>query len=137
MKTTGEIGQKLKQVKFRHVKRELEKLLETKSSNCRFNYFLKPGKPTNNKLTALLGGGVNVCRCPDLDYRICDARLEDEDAAPTCPYFSLRHDKSKIKSSLKEFFSSGQLPEISIRFPDVASLLWVLGDQEESESEEE
>lgn len=130
MKTSGEVGQKLKQVKFRHIKRELEKLLETKSVNCRFNYFLKPGTQNDNKLINLLGGGVHICKCPDLDSRICDNRLEDKDNATTCPYFSLRHDKEKIKESLKEFFKGRSISEIAIRFPDVASLLWVLEDDD-------
>lgn len=130
MKKAGEVGQKLKQVKFRHIKRELEKLLETKAVNCRFNYFLKPGTVNQNKLISLLGGGVHICKCPDLESRICDSRLEDVDGAASCPYFSLRHDKEKIKDSLKEFFKERSTAEISIRFPDVASLLWVLEDDD-------
>lgn len=130
MKKAGEVGQKLKQVKYRHIKRELEKLLEKKSVNCRFNYFLKPGTQNENKLINLLGGGVYTCKCPDLDSRICDNRLEDKDSANTCPYFSLRHDKDKIKESLKDFFKDRSVSEIAIRFPDVASLLWVLEDDD-------
>ena len=61
MKTTGEVSQKLKQLKFRHIKRELERLLETTTSNCRFNYFLKPASDSENKLLNLLGGGVHIC----------------------------------------------------------------------------
>ncbi len=130
MKKAGEVGQKLKQVKFRHIKRELDKLLQTKSVNCRFNYFLKTGSKNENKLLSLLGGGVYICKCPDLDSRICDSRLEDADAAQNCSFFSLRHDKEKIKDSLKEFFKDRSVSEIAIRFPDVASLLWVLEDDD-------
>jgi len=144
MRKAGEVGQKLKQVKFRHIKRELEKLLEKKSVNCRFNYFLKPGTTNTNQLLSLLGGGIHICKCPDLDSRICDPRLEDEDASQKCPFFSLRHDKEYIKDSLKEFFKEKGIAEVSIRFPDLASLLWVLDDddyeilsQDEIEEEEE
>jgi len=108
------------------------------------NYFLKTGNKNINNLISLLSGGVYICKCPDLESRICDARLEDKDAATTCPYFSLRHDKDKIKESLKEHFKGRTVSEIAIRFPDVASLLWVLEDddyeilaQEESEDEGE
>ncbi len=130
MKTTGEVSQKLKQLKFRHIKRELERLLETKTQNCRFNYFLKPASESHNKLLNLLGGGVHICKCPDLSDRICDSRIEDKDIAEDCPYFSLRHDKEKIKNSLKEFFKQRDISQIAIRFPDVSSLLWVLDDDE-------
>lgn len=134
MKKSGEVAQKLKQTKFRHIKRELEKLLSTSYRNCRFNYFLTPEGENKNRLLSFLGGGVYTCRCPDLSQRLCDARLEDEDSAKTCKYFALRHDKESLKESLKEFFEERTIAEIAIRFPDAASLLWVLSEEYDNAS---
>lgn len=38
---------------------------------------------------------------------------------------------AKVKEDFREFVDSGDLPAIASKFPDVAALLWVLGDPED------
>ena len=115
MKTRGQIAQKFKQAQYRHLKREIERLLKRTAPNCK-----------NNRTLSLKIGPVGVC---SLDCDVCDARFEDR--APECEDWDPRHEKDAIKASLKEFFQTRKVPEIAIRFPDVAALLWVLADDEE------
>lgn len=77
MKVKGEIAQKLKQARFRHVKRELEKHFAGQDG--------------------------------DWDKK----------------------EVSQVKAALKDFFETAPLHEIASKYPDVAALLWVLGDNED------
>jgi len=115
MKTRGQIAQKFKQAQYRHIKREIGRLLKRTAPNCK-----------NNRTLSLKIGPVGVC---SLDCDVCDARFEDR--APECEEWDPRHEKGEIKASLKEFFQTRKVPEIAVRFPDVAALLWVLADDEE------
>tara|TARA_Y100000310_G_scaffold194587_1_gene194566 strand:+ start:315 stop:743 length:429 start_codon:yes stop_codon:yes gene_type:complete len=74
MKERGEIAQKLKQARFRHVKRELEK-----------HFVGQEGK--------------------------WDAE-----------------EVKRVKHTVRQFFETAPLHEVAARYPDVAALLWVLGD---------
>ena len=110
MKAEGQIHQKVKQLCFRHQKRELERLLEKTSYNCK-----------NNTKVDTQRAPLGVCR---LDCKTCDPAVDDR--APGCPSFLPLHEKEQIKESLKTFFETRSPQEISIRFPDVAALLWAL-----------
>ncbi len=110
MRTSGQVFQKLKQARFRHVKKEVEALLRKSSKNC-----------TNNVLVSGAGEPLWVCR---LDYQACGGKALDR--ADTCGSFAQAHGKDAVKKSLQDFFATRSLPEIAVRFPDVAALLWVL-----------
>lgn len=116
MKSDGQVAQKLKQVKYRHFKKEAEALLSRKPRNCKNCKLLQTGQDSQ----------LGVCV---LDSEVCDSNLRDRSKG--CESFDLRHSKSAIKDSLREFFETREVHEISVRFPDVAALLWVLeGEQE-------
>jgi hypothetical protein len=110
MKTRGQVAQKFKQTKFRHIKREIRRLLKQTAPNCQ-----------NNRTLDLDLGPVGVCA---LDCEICDARCGDR--APDCADWIPRYDAEEAKESLRNFFQTRSVAEISVRFPDVAALLWVL-----------
>ena len=134
MKSEGQLRQRLKQMKFRTVKKEIENLLGQCSKNCRFNYLLGSLKQDNQTpLSHSLNGGVYVCKCPDYDLHICDARFVEEDPAKQCPYFAPRHNAESIKQSLSNFIDTAPLAELSVRFPQISTLLWVLQEDEPKE----
>ena len=114
MKTSGEILQKLKQVKFRHLKRELSKRLRQEPSNCK-----------NNVLVNTPTGQVGVCK---IDLQSCDPRFSNR--ADSCGAFEPLYEKEELKESLVEFFLSRPIHNIAIRFPDVAALLWVVAEDD-------
>ena len=119
MKSRGKIAQKMKQSQFRHIQRELRRLLKRSAPNC-----------SNNRTLTLDIGPVGICA---LDCDVCDVRFKDR--APACPDWTVRHEKEQIKTSLKEFFKTSTVEEIAVRFPDVATLLWALAeDAEEARS---
>lgn len=110
MKSAGQTFQKMKQVRYRHIKREIEGLLRKTPRNC-----------ANNSQLQTKSGSLGVCK---LDCQLCDEQANDR--FETCEDFSPSHSREEVKASLQNFFSSRSIPEISVRYPDVAALLWVL-----------
>lgn len=119
MKSPGQTYQKMKQARFRHVKREIENLLKQTSRNC-----------TQNTQARSTTGSIGICK---LDCQTCDPQVQDR--SETCGKFTQTHGREDVKKSLQDFFSLRTIPEIAVRYPDVAALLWVL-DGEELEGEE-
>ena len=111
MRPRGQIHQKLKQVRFRHLKKELSRLLRRAPTNCEHNQQVGPDK-------------LGVC---SLDCKVCDGQQGDR--APQCAVFSPRYEKEGVKDSLNAFFDNRPIHEISVLFPDLAALAWVLRDE--------
>ena len=111
IKDDGEIRQKLKQARFRHLKREIESRLRSTAGNCIHNIPLE-----------VQGADVGFCA---LKHIICDVR-ERKDHAPTCPNFGLRASKEEIKAEFQALMDS-PIHEIASKYPDVAALTWVVG----------
>ena len=121
MRTAGQVLQKLKQAQFRHVKKEVSSLLKRTPNNC-----------ANNVRVQTPSGEVGVCK---LYHKTCDANFSD--LSESCSDFTHLHGKEEIKASLKVFFSQRSVADISVRYPDVAALLWVLEDSPREDFPEE
>lgn len=102
MKTEGEIHHKLQQVRFRHLKKELEARLAQDPENC---------KHWTN---------LSTCKLQSIP---CSRR---PNTALKCGVFEQVNDKDALKSQMKAFFRTRPAAEIAVRFPDVAALMWVL-----------
>lgn len=103
MKTEGEVHRKLQQVRFRHLKKELEARLAQDPANCSF---------WRNESTCIIQVNAPCHRQPN--------------NALTCGLFELEKSKERLKDELKDFFRNRPAAEIAVRFPDVAALMWVL-----------
>ena len=102
MKTEGEIHHKLQQVRFRHLKKELEARLSEHPVNCKHFTELK------------------ACQ-------LQNAPCSQPPGRPAaCGVFEQANDKDELKAGMKEFFLTRPAAEIAARFPDVAALMWVL-----------
>ena len=121
MRTSGQVAQKLKQVRFRHLKKEMSRLLKVSCWNCK----------NISPVTVQGGGKLGVCK---LDFKTCDPSVQDR--SESCGVFEPIHTPEEIKESLQEFFHTRQVHEIAVRYPDVAALLWVLLDGEEGSPQE-
>ncbi len=115
MKPEGAVRQKLKQVRFRHAKRELEAALTRTSSTCKHNTtYNVPG--VGEVGVCLLNQGV-----------VCDAE-RGADLAPGCSSYSCKNTKDSMKEALESAFD-GPIPEVAAKYPDAAALMWVLSDE--------
>lgn len=114
IKGDGEIRQKLKQARFRHLKREIESRLRLTAKNCVHNIPLE-----------VRGAEVGFCA---LKHIVCDV-AEKKDHAPSCPNFGLRASKDEIKADFQALMES-PIHEIATKYPDVAALTWVVGKEE-------
>ena len=117
MRTPGEVAQKLKQVRYRHLKKELKRLLKQTARTCK-----------HNTLVETRGGESGICT---LDCKACDTWL---DRSSDCGKWEPRHTAEEIKESLKEFFKTRPVHEVAVRFPDVAALLWMLADEDDPQA---
>lgn len=121
MRTEGQIKQKLKQVMFRH----LQKLLRTKVFRKR------PDACKHNQLSSASGPKVWLChsRDPDVNHRICDTRFEDcLKFALICPCWEPKRSKEGVQADFRLLMESGDRGIIASEYPDIAALLWVLGE---------
>jgi hypothetical protein len=109
-KGDGEVRQKLKQVRFRHLKREIESCVKVTARNCIHN-------------APLQVRGVEVGFCA-LKHVICDV-AEGKDHAQECPNFGLRASKDDVKAAFQSLMDA-PVHEVAAKYPDVAALTWVL-----------
>jgi len=118
MKTEAEIAHKLKQVQFRHAKREIEDLLAIKPSNC-----------AHNRQLELAGfGKVGFCASSDCPKKgkSCDTRFADR--AVGCSFYEALHTPDNARNQVKSFFKKSPPSEIAAKYSDVAALIWSLDD---------
>ena len=118
--TIGAIRQKYKQARFRHLKAALKEGLVVKPSHC-----------VHNRVRVAPGGRFGMCRCFTVDDENWPGVCDDE-ATPTmpeeCGFFDYDRDKDQIKADFRDFLATSPLHEIAGRYPDLAPLIWVLGE---------
>lgn len=123
MKTKGQLIQKIKQVRYRYLKKFLDKCLAVNAQNCLYN------RPS----TFDVGSVVSVCICgygvekKEWKARPCDKRHNPE-LAQNCSKFELLSSKEELKDEFNTSLDSLPLPAIASKFPDLAALLWVLSE---------
>jgi len=121
MQSEGSIKQKLKQVRFRHLKRLIELNLAPRPCNCEFNESV--GSPSGEPLGICMNP---VGKFADL-YQICDENLK-LDLSGSCGMFSPRKSKEEIKKDFVNFLEAATMDEIGASYPVLAALMWVLSD---------
>lgn len=126
MKTEGAIRYKIKQARYRHLKRLIEQGLAQSPENCAHNRMF------HSPATAAAGQPpVGVCVCPGQNGDLlCDAAWGGVDRARSCPLFQASTTKEQIKAEFTEFLSTSELPIIAREYPDLAALMWVVDDAE-------
>lgn len=123
MKSEGAIRHKIKQVRFRYLKRFIQESLDRKPENCAHN-------------APLDGSGdeaVRVCfaQIDPVSRRgvVCDDRFGGCDRASACAMFTPARTKSDVKAAFYADLDGMTFPEIAYNYPDMAALLWVLADE--------
>lgn len=126
MKTKGQLIQKIKQVRYRYLKKFLDKCLAQNSQNCLYN------RPSSFDVRDVF----SVCVCgygiekKEWQARPCDKRLNPE-LAQNCSKFELLNTKDELKEEFNVSLDALPLPAIASKFPDLAALLWVLSEDTE------
>lgn len=130
-KPVSKIKQKLKQIKFRHLKKYLSANLSEDSRNC----------VHNEKVDG--EGSEVVCVCGyegSVHYsQICDFYY-NKNLAKECGLFCPKKSKEVLKKEFFAFVDESSRGQLAKEFPDVTALLWVLdlfeGECEDIELEE-
>lgn len=129
MRKRAQVKQQLKQVTFRHLQKRLRDNFKQKPQTCCFNreVLLKEEDGTVVYLcgyTSSQGLPRNI---------ICDDRVPGcVDMARECPLWEPLKTKEMVKNEFNEVVQSGNRGLIASSYPDIAALLWVLDDPEES-----
>lgn len=115
MKSEGAVRHKLKECLFRHRQRYLKALTQRTPENCKFNSVMVPE----------IGTPHHICRIGKKS--VCDARFGGLQKALNCKFWEITRNKAQIKAEFHSLISS-RLGVLAQMFPDVAALLWVLGE---------
>lgn len=121
VKSAGAIRHKLKQVRYRHLKRRLDSRLKLDPVNCAHN--VQVALPD--------GADVYVCQLKVAEgslMAVCDDRTELS-IHHGCTVFDPIESKEDIKAEYRDFLATASLAEIAAECPDMAALLWVLEDE--------
>lgn len=120
MKSEGSVRHKLKQVRFRYMKKELEQTLSVCSRNCMWNRTVSVGTTS-----------VGMCGHQAYANTLCDDNASEGAIPNQCPEYKPRFSKSEVKDAFYGQLQNSTLPEIAYRYPDMAALLWVLSEDDE------
>lgn len=130
MKSESATRHKLKQVRFRHLKKRLAAALKERPENCAHNHSFKHPL-TNGTLTGM-------CLCPEQEGdRLCDPDWGGMEKAKSCPLFQPQQTKDEVKDDFNAELIEMSFAQIAYSYPDLAALMWVLGEEEVSENWEE
>lgn len=115
-KPVSKIKQKLKQIKFRHLKRYLSANLTEDSRNC-----------VHNERVVGKKGEVCVCGYEGSNHysQICDYNYNKK-LAKECGLFCPKKSKDELKAEFFTFIDESSRGAVAKEFPDVTALLWVL-----------
>lgn len=121
MKSEGAIRQKLKQARFRHLKKILQADLSTLPINCE-----------HNRILDLPDIEVSIC---SLYATVCDEQYGGREIARECPKYQGRYEKEKLKEDFLLLMTESSIGTIAVEYPDIAALMWVLEDDDEIDLE--
>ena len=131
MKSEGAVKYKLKQVRYRLKQKAIRNGLSKKPCNCTHS-----GLVRGSASDALF----YVCLLDSDKPREWDGTICDPSVPNTCPFFKPWRTKESISSEIDGLIQGGEIGKIAAAFPDLAALLWVLGediDAGDSETEEQ
>jgi len=124
MKTEKSIQHKIKQVKYRVIKKAIRNGLSKKPCNCK-NSGLVRGSASDPLFYVCL---LDADKPQEWEGTICDQSVPN-----TCPFFENNKTKEQIESEIEQMLSSGDMGAIASIYPDIAALLWVLAGTDEDE----
>lgn len=115
MKTEGKVRQQLKQVVFRHLKKEIESSQKRVSQNCVFNTDGSvPGYPSQ-------------CRHYSRQFKVCDSSVNPS-VCQRCEIFVLKRDPEHVKLDFRQLMTE-EKSVVAEKYPDIAALRWVLEEE--------
>lgn len=128
MKSESSVKHKLKQVRFRALKRETRRALSKKPCNCKHSGSIR-GQASEHLFY--------VCMLDSEEPKNWDGMICDPSVPHTCPFFKPFKTKEMIEKELDETLNSGDMGEIASKHPDIAALLWVLAGINAEEDDDE
>ena len=124
MKSKSSVKYKLKQVKYRIIKKAIRNNLSKKPCNCKNSGLVRYNANEPLFYVCLLDSD----KPQEWDGTICDPSIPN-----TCPFFATQKTKEEIEKEVDDLLSSGDMGKIESVYPDLAELVWVLAGSDEIE----
>lgn len=131
MRNRKEILKKLRQVRFRHLKKLTRTGMSRRPCNCVYNVTLGDGSKPKEPAVGVCTFKVLEGRSPD---GVCDEKFGGNARASSCPVFEANRTAEDIREEFDAFLAEASFGEIAYHFPDMAALLWVLNQTPESDT---
>lgn len=125
MRSRKEIKRKVKQVRFRHLKKLTRTGMSRRPCNCVYNVTIGDGTKPKEPAIGVCTYKVLEGQSPD---GICDEKFGGTARAASCPVFEANRTAQEIRDEFDEFLRTATFGEIAYHFPDMAALLWVLNE---------
>jgi len=129
MKTPREIRHKIKQAKYRHLKRAIRNGLSRKPCNCYYNRVVRP--PNQPNMGVCMKGAQDLSTWKGV---VCDENMGGLGKASDCPFFKEKRTKEEITQKFEDFFNDADFIEVAKEYPDLAALMWVLTDSDDDDT---
>lgn len=129
-----DIEKKIIQVRFRHLKKALRTGLSRRPENCAYNAKLGQGNKPNTPKIGVCMYGVNQDVIGTGPRGVCDECFGGRNRASDCGEFEPLRDAADIRKDFDGFLNTASKGEIAYHYPDLAALLWALGDHPDLDS---
>lgn len=127
MKTEAQIRDKLRQVKFRHLKRAIRTGVSRKPCNCENNGLVNMENGSTMGI-CLLGAGQDGY----WQGILCDEARGGLRLAEGCEDFCPLRTPQGIRQEFDDFLKHSSRAVIAESYPDIAAILWVLDEETDS-----
>ncbi len=129
MRSQAQIRRQLKQVTFRHLKRQLRALFKQRPDTCQHNRDVALDEDTHVQLCGVLDGQGRPRNVP------CDSRIPGcNEMARECPLWHPLRTKAEVKAAFHGVVQSDDRGVVASEYPDIAALMWVLDDPADTPS---
>jgi hypothetical protein len=132
MKSESEIKGKLKEIKYRYVKKQIKQNRKHIPQNCFFNSDLKSDRSPDFVLGVCTHEETDewVSFYGKNDHRVCDLNFEGQSRCKECPFFKWKYEKDDIKEGIDTELLNLSAAKLAFNYPELMTLLWVLDDDD-------
>lgn len=130
MRSESEIKGKLKEVKYRYLKKKIKQSRKHIPQNCIYNV-----EVPSDRISDLVIGTCTHERTDEwievfgeTANRVCDINFDGQAKCKSCPFFAWKKDKNEIKESFDQELLNLSAAELGLNYPELITLFWVLED---------
>jgi hypothetical protein len=128
MKSESDVRNKLKEVKYRYLKKNIKQKRKHIPQNCSFNAELVSSKDEASAISICTRESDDewVKFYGKNDNKICDLNYDGKERCVKCPFFSWDSEKDDIKQDFDKELLDLSAAQLAFKYPEIMALSWVL-----------